>query len=255
VIRAGDRRLDALAEQWSNLGHEDPFWAVLTDPSKRGGRWDASEFFETGRREVDDLMTYLGELGVPANRARALDFGSGVGRLTRALARHFDRVIGVDIAESMVAEASRLASDYPNCEFVCNRRSDLAFLASRSIDLIYSDITLQHIGAPLSLSYIRELLRVMRDDGVTVFHLPVGYEWNARGIVFRFVPNFALNPVRRRYYGSTGVMEMHAVRYTRISQIAQESHCQIVDVTPSLRTGDGWDIRRFVLTRNKEPRA
>ena len=51
--------LAELKETWETFGQEDPLWAVLTDPSKRGGRWDVDEFFATGEREVEALWSDL----------------------------------------------------------------------------------------------------------------------------------------------------------------------------------------------------
>lgn len=44
----------------------------------------------------------------PARRGLALDFGCSVGPLTQALARHFDRVAGADISDTVLGHARRL---------------------------------------------------------------------------------------------------------------------------------------------------
>src|SRR3954454_19384309 len=101
-------KLDELKRNWEALGEQDALWAILSVPEKRGGGWDLDAFFETGRREVADLMALAERLERPVARAAALDFGCGVGRVTQALAEHFETVTGVDVAESMVREARRL---------------------------------------------------------------------------------------------------------------------------------------------------
>ena len=97
--------LRELQRHWDTFGRTDPFWAILTDPSRRGNKWDPASFFATGRDEVAAHMAEATRLGVPQARRRALDFGCGAGRLTQALADHFDAVVGVDVAPSMVALA------------------------------------------------------------------------------------------------------------------------------------------------------
>lgn len=52
-------------------------------------------------------MECAATLGHPRERGVALDFGCGVGRLTRALAAFFDRATGVDISSSMIEEAKK----------------------------------------------------------------------------------------------------------------------------------------------------
>ena len=80
-------------------------WSILTASGKEGRRWEPEEFFETGRVEINRLLATLGHLGLMPHRGTALDFGCGVGRLTRALAESFDHATGIDISEEMVAEA------------------------------------------------------------------------------------------------------------------------------------------------------
>ena len=91
-------RLRALRRHWDEFGKRDPLWAILTAPDKKGNRWSIDEFLATGRDQITALIGYLDSRGLAARRRRALDFGCGAGRLTHALADHFDQVIGVDIA-------------------------------------------------------------------------------------------------------------------------------------------------------------
>ena len=80
--------MDRYQQQWENLGSHDPYWAVLSDPTKKGGRWDKVEFFASGRREIEQVLSNLTRLCVPLGSSLALDFGCGVGRLSRALSQH-----------------------------------------------------------------------------------------------------------------------------------------------------------------------
>ena len=41
-----------LRRQWNGMGQEDPLWAILTVPSKAGGRWKVEEFFATSRQRA-----------------------------------------------------------------------------------------------------------------------------------------------------------------------------------------------------------
>jgi hypothetical protein len=45
--------LDDLKRNWEAFGDTDPFWAILTGPSKKNNRWNLNEFFATGEAEVD----------------------------------------------------------------------------------------------------------------------------------------------------------------------------------------------------------
>lgn len=121
----------------------DPFWGVCSGPDVRFGRWDRDAFFLSGEREIDALMASLEPLGMPALRERALDFGCGVGRLTRALATRFDHVYGVDVSQPMIALAQQLNEDCAGCQFITNTESRLASVPDAHVDLVYSRIVLQ----------------------------------------------------------------------------------------------------------------
>lgn len=160
-------------QNWEYLAKKDPLWAILSDPAKKDGRWKLDEFFASGEREITNVLRYLEREHLqPIDFSVALDFGCGVGRLSRALATRFDRVFGVDAAPTMIAEGKRLNSDRPNIEFVLNQEPWLAWLADASVSFVYTTLVLQHITYPESLSYVGELLRVLKPGGVAMFQTP-----------------------------------------------------------------------------------
>ena len=134
-----------LRRHWDALGKTDPLWANLTNDDKRGGKWDADEFFLTGEQEIEEVMDFVGSLSVTFPYGRALDFGCGVGRLTQALAARFDEVWGVDIAPSMIEAANRYNRHPGTCHYYLNDRTDLTRFEDGSFDFIYSNIVLQHM--------------------------------------------------------------------------------------------------------------
>jgi SAM-dependent methyltransferase len=162
--------LDDLQRNWNGLAQEDAFRAVLT--SDGHVPWDAETFFRTGIEEIGALMARLKALGIAPGSARALDFGCGLGRLTQALARHFDRVEGVDISENMLRQARTLNPFGDRLVFHVNTRDDLGLFADGAFDLVYSNITLQHMQPQYSQKYIQEFFRIVRPGGVVVFQLP-----------------------------------------------------------------------------------
>lgn len=117
--------IDELKRDWNKLGRKDPLWAIITWPEKKGRRWRPDEFFETGKREIAAVLEYTVSLGLPLNLKRALDFGCGVGRLTPALAAHFDHVAGVDIAASMLQTARKYNRFVERCRYYLNESDNL----------------------------------------------------------------------------------------------------------------------------------
>jgi SAM-dependent methyltransferase len=156
-------------QDWEELAAVDPLWAILASAEARGGRWNLDEFFATGESEIAEVLETAERLGLPEQHDRALDFGCGVGRLTRALGGRFREAVGVDIAEEMVRLARELNVER-NCRFQLNARSDLTTFEDDSFDFVYSSLVLQHLPRrELIKGYIGEFLRVLRPGGVAVF--------------------------------------------------------------------------------------
>jgi ubiquinone/menaquinone biosynthesis C-methylase UbiE len=113
----------------------------------------------------------MDSLGQGFPRGRALDFGCGVGRLTQPLADHYEEVVGVDIAPSMIELAENLNRRGDRCSYVLNESDDLRAFCDSGFDLIYSNITLQHMEPRYAFRYIKEFLRVLSGDGLLVFYM------------------------------------------------------------------------------------
>ena len=156
------------ARDWDDLALVDPFWAVLAADGKRGGGWELSEFLSTGEADVEQILATAAQLGRPSRRERTLDFGCGVGRLTRALARGFDEAVGIDVSERMLEHARRLNADTPNVTFI-----NAGHPPAGRFDLVVANLVLQHLPSrALARVYIRRLIEAARPDGLVVFQLP-----------------------------------------------------------------------------------
>jgi len=174
---------------WEDLAEVDPYWAILSEPSRRFGNWDVDAFFATGDTEFGKLMESAGRLGHPLERKRALDFGCGVGRVTRAMAAYFEEATGVDISEAMVAQAKDLNAAYRRCRFISWNKETLDLFPNDHFDLIYCDIVLQHLPTrALIEGNISEFVRVLKPEGLVMFQL------------LSFIPlKYRVQPTRRVY--------------------------------------------------------
>lgn len=165
--------MDQQRREWDEIGRLDGLWAVLSDPSKRHGGWDLDEFLATGQSDVDAVLETGRRWSLPERRDHALDYGCGVGRLTRALDAHFESATGVDISEVMVSRARALHADRPTCTFRVLDDGGLTAFPDRSFDCIYSRIVLQHIAdRRFTEGVLREFVRLLADGGLLVFQLP-----------------------------------------------------------------------------------
>jgi len=166
------RHFRTLARNWEALAQSDPLFAILSDPAKAGGRWDVADFFASGEAHVKRTIEVIEALGITMPSGGCLDFGCGVGRLTRPWAARFARTVGVDVSRSMIRAARASHQAPPLIEFVHNRHPDLRLFASESFDLVHTSLVLQHIPPDISLRYIREFFRVTKPGGLVVFQIP-----------------------------------------------------------------------------------
>jgi ubiquinone/menaquinone biosynthesis C-methylase UbiE len=209
-------------KNWDALGKDDPLWVVLTDPSKTDGRWKPEEFFETGREEIRGVLARLGEMGVKPGRERALDFGCGVGRLSQALAEHFDEVHGVDISPSMVGHATRFNRFPDRCHYHINAADGLPLFPADHFDFVYSNITLQHIEPRFGKNYIREFVRVLKPGGIVVFQVLKPVFWRS------LVPESAVRTWRRWKHGDKPFIGMFGVAQGEITSLLDHAGAKIL---------------------------
>lgn len=158
---------------WNELAELDPLWTVLSDPGKKFGKWDPSEFFSTGEREADRVLAMCKSHGLPIRFDTFLDFGCGVGRMTRGFSRFFSSCVGLDVSTKMVGLAEQFNASVPNCQFIASEAVRLPFESNR-FDFVFSTLVLQHLPTRrMILSYIAEFIRVANEGGAIVFQLPM----------------------------------------------------------------------------------
>lgn len=161
--------LKQVRRHWNLFGRSNPMWSNLTGD----GAWDAGAFFATGETEIDETLQRAEQLEItPDRQARALDFGCGVGRLTQALGRRFDRADGVDIAKHMLDEARRYDRSGGRCQYHLDTSGHLGQFGSESFDLVCSLLVLQHMEPGDAVRYISEMVRVLAPGGLLAFNVP-----------------------------------------------------------------------------------
>jgi SAM-dependent methyltransferase len=171
--------LAGLQQVWDAQASADPLWAVLSEPERAGRQWDVASFMATGKAQVEKEVARFHELGgVLPDRELAVDFGSGVGRLTQPLGDQFERVIGIDISPTMIAIANRLNAQGERVSYVLNDLPEFPFLETASVSFVFSAITLQHAPPPAILSYLEEFFRIAKPGAGMVFQLPSHFSDN-----------------------------------------------------------------------------
>jgi SAM-dependent methyltransferase len=140
---------------WNRAAQEDAKWYIAT----------ASEpFFERGRRDTDELVGFCGLQ--PSKDKTLLEIGAGAGRMTHRFADLYGRVIALDVSDEMLLLGHSNLADVDNVEWVLGSGADLAVIPNRSVDDVFSYITLQHVPSTAAvLRYLEEAGRVLRPGG------------------------------------------------------------------------------------------
>jgi len=234
--------------RWEELARTDPLWAILSEPSKRGNRWEANQFFRTGQEEIRNVLEHLESLGCRPERRSALDFGCGAGRLTLALASHFETAHGVDASPSMLDLARRYNKHGDRCTFHRVEQPPLPFPDG------------QHIPPRSARRYILELVRTIAPGGVATFQeaadpLPpadparVGSRLKYR--ISRALPRPMADALRgvRLALRKTETFEMHGVPRERVEALVRKAGGTLVEVAEDRSSGDGWSSFRYWVTK------
>jgi SAM-dependent methyltransferase len=162
-------------EHWKQWGEQDPYFGVLSQSKFRKENIDDNrkEFFESGAAVVSRVISMATRHFGQLNHGSALDFGSGVGRLTIPLAQRFTNVVGVEISEAMIAEAQRNCQRYAveNVDFV--KSDDHLSRVGRKFDFVNSCLVLQHIPRARGMKIISGLVNVLDQRGVIALQFPV----------------------------------------------------------------------------------
>ncbi|OLE71232.1 hypothetical protein AUF78_02990 [archaeon 13_1_20CM_2_51_12] len=237
--------LRQLAQDWEKFAKTDPLWAILINRERRGNKWRLEDFFKTGLDEVNGIMQEVESMNLKIGHGRALDFGCGVGRLTRALANYFDEVSGVDISESMIRLAEKYNREIGKCRFYLNQRDDLRFFGDDTFDFVYSSITLQHMKPHYTTKYLNELLRIISPRGLLVFQLA------EEQIGLKTLPNrsrMLAYKIRSRLMNRP-IMEMHGIRKQSVISIISNDGGKTLKVERLPDQGPGWRSYRYFATK------
>jgi SAM-dependent methyltransferase len=249
-------RISRQRKDWDELAGFNAEWAVLSDPETRFGGWDQERFFATGDEQIAKTMNVAAELDLPKARDSVLDFGCGVGRLSRALSREFEHYVGVDISPGMVARARELAGPDEGRSFVANEAPDLGMFETGRFDMVVSFLVLQHISDRDQIrAYLAEFARVLAPGGLIAFQmpdrLPLIYRLSWRRRVYRMVRALGMSVERAHRLGLQN-MSMQALSESDVRAVFQSAGCEVVRADSGRATfddkplGAGVDIDYYV---------
>lgn len=165
---------------WEVWGKNDPYFGVCTQAQYRRNQMteeSREEFFQAGEERMAAILEYCRRHIDPDFRPRrALDFGCGVGRLLLPTARIAEHVTGVDVSESMLAEAKANCLERGLTHVTLLKSDDDLSLVADKYDFVYSHIVIQHIPVERGTRIIDRLVALLEPGGIGYLQVTYGRE-------------------------------------------------------------------------------
>ncbi len=234
-----------IREAWTRLGEVRPHHSVLTGEQffpENIGR-SVEVFWSSGRAECRSIQTILSRHGFIATKQKTcVEYGSGLGRVTCALAHVFGRVHGYDISPAHLELARQHAGEVEarNISFhLCSE--DLFAKHLEKCDFFYSRIVFQHNSPPVIRDLIAAALASLNEEGIAIFQVPT------YGLGYKFSIDDYLQA------NSAYDMEMHCIPQQEVFSLIAVSGCEALEVREDNSVGwsGSWISNTFVVRKSK----
>lgn len=162
-------------EDWKAIGDKEPWYGVLSAPqflSANITELAKEAFYSQGVDEIKWVVERIKSFDQNFSPSRALDFGSGLGRLSFAMSNYCPSIFGVDVSPGMIAEAEKqkLLRGHGSVQF------GAAIPEGEKFDWINSYIVFQHIAPRAGYAIIDKLLSSLLVGGWTSIHLTFAHD-------------------------------------------------------------------------------
>jgi ubiquinone/menaquinone biosynthesis C-methylase UbiE len=157
----------AMRRDWDQRARKDAFFYIASWRKN----WDLAAFLESGEEDYQRLVAPpLESAAFSPTGKTMLELGCGAGRMTRAFAGRFERVVAFDVSAEMLGRAQEILRDRKNISWFHGNGENLSEVNNESVDFVFSYLVLQHLPEEeLICTYIREMLRVLRREGLCLF--------------------------------------------------------------------------------------
>jgi 2-polyprenyl-3-methyl-5-hydroxy-6-metoxy-1,4-benzoquinol methylase len=158
--------------QWTSYGESEPYASVLSTPQFHKDKIDENMHLleSSGQEVVRRLQVLAARNQVALPNGVCLELGCGVGRITKPLAAHFERVVGADISPGNLAQCQqRLAQAGIQNVKTLLLQSPEQISTIGSIAAFVSVIVLQHNPPPVQHYLLDKILGLLQPGGVAFF--------------------------------------------------------------------------------------
>jgi SAM-dependent methyltransferase len=233
-------------DAWQHLGETEPYWSVVTGERFLMANIEQSreEFYRTGQPDAARVVRTFERNGIDASGLRTcLEYGCGLGRVTRWLAPHFEQFYACDISLPHLRSMEDYLSKQQFNHVVFKQIQSMDDLcALPNVDLVYSIIVLQHNPPPVIAALLAQLLQKIKPGGYAYFQAPtyrIGYHFR--------LTDYLQNEAQRKD------MEMHLLPQNKIFELIQRNNAQVIEVLEDNHTGLRYKERSNTFLVRKAP--
>lgn len=187
--------------------------------------YSSEEDFELeGQRDAQYLRSSI------APNSIVLDLGCGVGRVISYLAPHCREIHGTDVSSTALKFAEERCKSHPNVFFYKGNGLDLSGFSSEHFDFVYALNVFMQLDVELVICYLREIRRVLKQNGCLVFNVPNLLDEVNLKVLFSSAPKPGDWPsaVRTRYW-TPQIAEVIVTRFAyRIKKLVADEEVRIV---------------------------
>ena len=145
------------------VSHDYRFW--MSD-----GHASDEEMWQTGARDLEIVTDGI----EGCSEKTFLEVGCGVGRMLRAAAGKFRKVIGIDVSDEAIARARDLLKDCQTVKLEVGNGIDLSSIPSGSVDVAISFAAITSMPTEVIAGYLREIHRVLSPTGIVRLQMYLG---------------------------------------------------------------------------------
>jgi len=237
---------ERIARDWRKLGDTEPYWSVITDPSFLIKEIENTKdlLYASGVDQIYRIQALLRRNGLDFPKGIALDLGCGVGRLSLALAKHMDEVLGVDISEAHLKHARerQKSAGIDNAQFkAITNPAQIANLPQ--VDFLLTLIVLQHSPPPVIKTLLGYLLSRLKPGGIAVFQVPV------------FKVGYSFSAAEYLKAGSNGDMEMHVLPQREVHAVLREHQIEVLEIREDNMAWNANTVSQTFLCRKETSRS
>ena len=212
---------DKLKNIWTNYGKTEPYWSSVTDDdytmkNMKLKSENKDDFYKSGEKQATWIMKEINDILPDFKPKKILDYGCGVGRITK----YFPNADGCDISHSHLEIATKENKN----KFILTEPGECI----KYYDLIYSINVLQHNHPDLMKKCIYSILDSLTLNGIAFLHIPYFMPW---------VKNIS------------GFMEMHFLSKENINDIISFQRCKLLKVFDTKMCGNEILDAIFIIQR------